>query len=132
MQAAVACEWVDEATGVGVQATSSELVRGLAMIAVGRVGSSGQQWAGRLVEAGPGARRRVVGLCPLPLRGKHTNATPLRLACLSPWTYLYYSTVHGPTLLPLSLTLLAARCSLLTARCTLPSCTTPSSIRSAP
>jgi hypothetical protein len=81
MQAAVACGWIDEATGVGIQATSSELVRGLAMIAVG---SSGQQWAGRLVEAGPGARRCVVGLCPLPLRGKHTNATPLRLACCRP------------------------------------------------
>jgi hypothetical protein len=42
MQAAVACGWIDEATGVGIQATSSELVRGLAMIAVG---SSGQEWA---------------------------------------------------------------------------------------
>jgi hypothetical protein len=42
MHAAVACGWIDEATGVDAQDISSKLVRGLAMIAVGRkVGRSG-------------------------------------------------------------------------------------------
>jgi hypothetical protein len=112
MQAAVACGWIDEATGVGIQATSSELVRGLAMIAVGSSGQEG--WSKR------GLGHVAVWLAFVPCHCGESTLTRRPYgshACAYrgvdlPRTYLYYSTVHGPTLLPLSLTLLAARCTL--------------------
>jgi hypothetical protein len=94
---------------------------------VGRVGSSGQEgWSKR------GLGHVAVWLAFVPCHCGESTLTRRPYgshACL-PATYLYYSTVHGPTLLPLSLTLLAARCSLLAARCLV--APRPSSIRSAP